>query len=52
MFGWIKQTAGLRQLKAKGRAKVGTVFRLHVVACYLIRITNLLPAMSQREVRA
>jgi IS5 family transposase len=41
-FGWIKQSAGLRQLKARGRSKVGAVFRLHVVAYNLIRITNLL----------
>jgi len=31
VFGWIKQAAGLRQLKARGRTKVGAVFRLHVV---------------------
>jgi hypothetical protein len=42
VFGWIKQSAGLRQLKARGRSKVGAVFRLHVVAYNLIRITNLL----------
>ena len=42
VFGWIKQAAGLRQLKARGRTKVGAVFRLHVVAYNLIRITNLL----------
>jgi hypothetical protein len=42
VFGWIKQAAGVRQLKARGRAKVGAVFRLHVVAYNLIRITNLL----------
>jgi transposase len=42
VFGWVKQAAGLRQLKARGRSKVGAVFRLHVVAYNLIRITNLL----------
>ena len=42
VFGWIKQAAGLRQLKARGRLKVGAVFRLHVVAYNLVRITNLL----------
>jgi hypothetical protein len=42
VFDWIKQSAGLRQLKAQGRTKVGAVFRLHVVAYNLIRITNLL----------
>ncbi len=49
VFGWIKQAAGLRQLKARGRSKVGAVFRLHVVAYNLIRITNLL---STQEVMA
>jgi transposase len=46
VFGWIKQAAGLRQLKARGRSKVGAVFRLHVVAYNLIRITNLLKAQE------
>jgi IS5 family transposase len=49
VFGWIKQAAGLRQLKARGRARVGAVFRLHVVAYNLIRLANLL---SRREVLA
>lgn len=44
VFGWIKQATGLRQLKARGRTKVGAVFRLHVAAYNLIRITNLLRA--------
>jgi IS5 family transposase len=44
VFGWIKQAAGIRQLKARGRSKVAAVFRLHVVAYNLIRITNLLRA--------
>ena len=42
VFGWIKQTAGLRQLKARGRSRIGAVFRLHVVAYNLIRLANLL----------
>jgi transposase len=42
VFGWIKQAAGLRQLKARGRSRVGAVFRLHVVAYNLIRLANLL----------
>lgn len=49
VFGWIKQAAGLRQLKARGRSRVGAVFRLHVVAYNLIRLANLL---SPREVPA
>ena len=52
VFGWIKQAAGLRQLKARGRSKVGAVFRLHMVAYNLIRITNLLRSQSQQEVMA
>ncbi len=49
VFGWIKQAAGLRQLKIRGRSRVGAVFRLHVVAYNLIRLANLL---SPREVLA
>ena len=52
VFGWIKQAAGLRQLKARGRSRVGAVFRLHVVAYNLIRISNLLRAQSQQELMA
>ena len=46
VFGWVKQSAGLRQLKARGCSKVRAVFRLHVVAYNLIRITNLLRAQE------
>jgi transposase len=49
VFGWIKQSAGLRQLKTRGRSRVGAVFRLHVVAYNLIRLANLL---SPQEVLA
>ena len=42
VFGWAKESASLRQSKARGSSKVGAVFRLHVVAYNLIRITNLL----------
>ena len=52
VFAWIKQAAGLRQLKARGRSKVGAVFRLHVVAYNLIRISNLLRAQGPQEVMA
>jgi len=30
-FSWVKQAAGLRQVKVRGRSRVGAVFRLHVV---------------------
>jgi hypothetical protein len=46
VFGWIKQSAWLRQIKARGRSKAGAVFRLHVMAYNLIRITNLLRAQE------
>ncbi|MGB5135263.1 MAG: transposase [Prochlorococcaceae cyanobacterium] len=36
VFGWIKQAAGLRRLKTRGRSKVGAVSRLHVMAYNLI----------------
>jgi hypothetical protein len=49
VFGWIKAAAGLRQLKARGRTRVGAVFRLHLVAYNLIRLANLL---SPREALA
>lgn len=52
VFGWIKQTSGLRQLKARGRTKVGAVLRLHVVDYNLIRITNLLRKQAPQEVMA
>ncbi len=42
VFGWIKQAAGLRQLRARGRSRLGAVLRLHVVAYNLIRLANLL----------
>ncbi len=44
VFGWIKQWGGLRQFKLRGTAKVGAVFSLHVIACNLIRLGNLLNA--------
>jgi hypothetical protein len=46
VFGWIKQAAGLRQLQARGRSRVGAVFRLHGVAYNLIRLANLLSPLE------
>ncbi len=46
VFGWIKQSTDLRQHEARGRLKVGAVFRLYVVAYNLIRSTNLLKAQE------
>ena len=44
MFGWIKQPAGLRQCKHRGRGMVGGVFLLHVIAYDMIRLGNILRA--------
>jgi transposase len=52
VFGWIKQSAGLSQLKARSRTKLAAVLRLHVVAHNLIRITNLLRAQRQQDAMA
>jgi hypothetical protein len=47
VFGWIKQWGGLRQFKLRGTDKVSAVFGLHVIACNLIRLGNLLkPVMA------
>ena len=45
MFGWIKQPAGLRQCKHRGRGMVGGVFLLlDVIAYDMIRLGNILRA--------
>lgn len=49
MFLWINQAAGPRQLRARGRSRVGAVFQLHVMAYNLNRLAKLL---SSREVLA
>ena len=47
-----EQASLLRQLKAKGRTKGRTVFRLNGVAYKLIRITNLLRTQEVMELRS
>jgi len=42
VFGWIKQVAGLRQFKLRGKGNVSAAFGLHVIAYNLIRLGNLL----------
>ena len=42
MFGWIKQFSCLRQVRVRRLGKVRAVFGLHVIACNLIRLSNLL----------
>ena len=42
VFGWIKQAAGFRQCKHRGREKVSGVFLLHVIAYDMVRLANIL----------
>ena len=50
VLGLIKQAAGLRQLKARARSKVGALSLLHVMAYSLIWITNLFRSQFHQEV--
>jgi IS5 family transposase len=43
VFGWTKSTAGLRQTKFRGLARVGWAFSLTAAAYNLIRLPRLLP---------
>ena len=49
VFGWIKAFGGLRQFKLRGQDKVSAVFGLHVIACNLIRLGNLLLAQPSPQ---
>lgn len=42
IFGWIKNTAGLRKVKLRGRAKVDWLFKLAVAAYNLVRARKLM----------
>jgi transposase len=42
IFGWIKNTAGLRKVKLRGRAKVDGLFKLAVAAYNLVRARKLM----------
>ncbi|MDP6020288.1 MAG: IS5 family transposase [Alphaproteobacteria bacterium] len=44
IFGWIKESAGLRQSKFRGRARVNAQFTLALAAFNLIRLPKLLEA--------
>lgn len=44
VFGWIKQSAGLRQSKFRGHARVNAQFTLAMAAYNLIRLPKLLEA--------
>jgi len=43
VFGWLKQTAGLRQMKLRGRRRVEWMFQLAAAALNLRRMQRLLP---------
>lgn len=45
-FAWIKQWAGLRQVKLRGRRRVEWLFQLAAAAYNLVRMTRLLPVMA------
>jgi hypothetical protein len=45
VFGWIKTTGGLAQLKVRGLAKARAVFTFAILAYNLIRIPKLLEAI-------
>ena len=44
VFGWVKTTGGLAQLKVRGLAKVQAVFTFAILAYNLVRIPKLLEA--------
>jgi hypothetical protein len=44
VFGWIKTTGGVAQVKVRGLAKVQTVFIFAILAYNLVRIPKLLEA--------
>ena len=44
IFGWVKQSAGLRQSKFRGRARVNAQFTMALAAYNLIRLPKLLEA--------
>ena len=46
VFGWIKTTAGLAQIKVRGLAKVQAAFTFAIAAYNLVRIPRLLAAAS------
>ena len=46
VFGWIKTTGGVAQVKVHGLAKVQTVFTFAILAYNLVRIPKLLAAAA------
>ena len=46
IFGWLKTVAGLRKTRHRGVARVGWVFSFALAAYNLVRMRNLLPALT------
>jgi hypothetical protein len=46
VFGWTKNSAGLRKVKLRGRARVDAVFTMALAAYNLIRLPKLLEAAA------
>ena len=46
VFGWIKTTGGIAQVKVRGLAKVRAVFTFAILAYNLVRIPKLLAQAS------
>lgn len=46
VFGWIKSSAGLAKVKLRGRSKVDAAFTMALAACNLIRLAELLSALT------
>jgi transposase len=46
VFGWIKTTGGIAQVKVRGLARVQAVFTFAILAYNLVRIPKLLPAAA------
>jgi hypothetical protein len=46
VFGWIKEVAGLRQTKFRGRRQVEWMFRWALSALNLLRMQRLLTAIT------
>jgi IS5 family transposase len=46
IFGWLKTVAGLRKTRHRGVTRVGWVFTFALAAYNLVRMRNLLPALT------
>ena len=46
VFGWGKEVAGLRRMRLRGLARVGSAFTLRVAAYNLVRLPKLLGAAA------